>query len=550
MMGNLEIAGFGMASAGVLLAGVVSAALYGRKRSWTDALLALSAALALAAMLAGLSRPGNGAGALAIDSDAVDDKLARALLSLPGAESVVLSGHGLREAQWRDLPARALLWNEPKADLLHLDFPRTLALGRTFTLTVRRAQLPAGWRLQLLAENGQVLAESAKATAAGAAAPDQLSVQWLPPLAETLVLQARLLNAAGKTIAFGPVPLQVNDPLPLQVQGRFGAASFDARALNRLLADSNAILDWQVTLGKGIARSETARAELAEPNALFVDAAHVEGLSPAARAALLAQAGQGVPLIVLGGNATDSGLWQREFGLRLAPQPAATEKEDVRQFTFGTEQIALPPASLNPAGKPGDAWSVLAADDKRQPWLWQRAWKKGRIVWIGVSDWHRYAITSPAALGLWWQALLDRTAIGSKQKIAWRQPDPMPVAGLRTEVCAQGASASAPVLIDGLPAAAWQARADKADAVCVAFWPVQAGWQTLRSGEFTQRFYIYDKADWPAWQQALRHDATAQYAARSPQPAATAAARAPLPAWPFALVFASCMLGLWWRERR
>lgn len=549
MMEYIGIAGQGAASAGVLLAGLLSAALYGRKRHWIEALLALVAALALAALLAGPSRPAAEAGALALQTEspagpASDDALARSLLHIPQAGSIVLDGHGLREAQWRDLPARPLRWNEPQADLLRLDFPRTLPLGRSFTLTVRRAQPQAGWRLQLLAENGQVLAESSAKTAAAA-----LSLQWLPPLAETLTLQARLLDVAGKTIAQGPVPLQVTDALSLQLQGRFNAPSFDARSLNQLLADSNAILDWQVTLGKGIARSETARAPLTAPNALFVDAAHFEKLNASVRAALLAQVGQGMPLVVLAANAADSGLWQRELGLRLQAQSATTEKEDVRLIDAGGEQLALAPVALNPAARPGEAWTVLAADSKRQPWLWQRNWKQGRIVWIGVSDWHRYAIASPAALGQWWQSLFDLAVAGSVQKVAWRQPDPMPLPGLRTEICAAGVAPGSTLQVDGQPALAWQSRTDKADVVCAAFLPAKAGWLSVRSGEHQRRLYVYDSAAWPAWQKALRHDATVRYAARAPETVADSR-RVPLPAWPFALVFALAMLALWWRERR
>jgi hypothetical protein len=555
MMADIAWDGMAWTSAAVLLAGLFSAVIYGRRRKWSDAGLALLAALALAGMLAGLSLPAGDAGELAIAtangaSTALerpeDDQLVRALLAAPQASAISLSGPGLREAQWQDLPARPLRWTEQKSDLLNLDFPRTLALGRTFTLTAQRAQPQPGWRLQLLAENGQVLAESSKA----AADASRLSVQWLPPLAEDMVLQARLLDAAGKSIAQGPVPLRVSEPLPLQVQGRFGAASFDARVLSQLLADSGAILDWQVTLGKGLSRSETARAPLTERNAQFIDAAYFEGLSPAARSALLAQTGQGLPLIILAGNAADSALWQRELGLRLTPQSPATEKEAVRQFAIGAETLALPPAGLNPAGQAAGGWAVLASDSRQQPWLWQRPWKQGRIVWVGVTDWHRYAISSPAALALWWQTLLDTTAVGSTQKIGWRQTDLMPVVGLRSEICAQGLAAGSALRIDGQPDSAWQARASKADGVCAAFWPQRAGWQTLRSGDAVHRVYVYAPADWPAWQKALRHDATLQYAARLPQAASASAGRVPLAAWPFALVFGLCMLALWWRERR
>ncbi|MBV7539090.1 hypothetical protein KW842_25300 [Duganella sp. sic0402] len=532
----------------VLVAAAASTALYARKRRWADALLAGVAGVALAVTLADVRLPAAAAGALSVSTSA--GRISDAdRLAIPAAAGITLSGDGMREAEWRDLPARPLQWKPASTDLLWLDFPRTVSLGRMLTLSVHRSSATAGWRLQLLAENKQVLADSRPSSAT------QLSVQWLPPVAEALVLQARLLDANGKTIAQGPIPVQVKEPVPLQIQGRFGAPSFDARVLNQLLSDGGAILDWNITLGKTITRSETARAELNAPNAMVVDAAYIEHLSPSARAAVLAQTAKGVPLVVLGGNATDTGLWRRDFGLQLSSQSPTTEKEDMRQFGAA---MTLPPAGLNPGDAVAAPWRVLARDAKKQPWMWQRDIGQGRIVWIGVADWHKYAISAPQQLALWWQSAMDLIALHSEQKTFWQLNDPMPVPGLRSEVCAQGVKPGTPLLADGYAAMPLQARADKADGVCAAFWPRKAGWMSFSADGMTEPgpVYVYAQDDWPAWQKALRRDATMQYAARSPASAAGAGgavgtdAGTPLPTMPFAVLFALSMLTLWWREQR
>lgn len=522
-------------------AGLASAAWYGHKRRWADALLAGVAGAALAVMLADVRLPAAAAQPLQVRTE--NGRISDAdRLAVPAAASIVLSGDGAREAEWRDLPARPLQWKPAAADLLWLDFPRSMTLGRIFTLSARRPEAKTAWRLQLLAENKQVLADSGLLSAA------QLTVQWLPPVAETMVLQARLLDAHGKTLAQGPIPLQVKEPVPLQIQGRFDAPSFDARALNQLLSDGGAILDWNVALGKAIARGETPRAELNAPNALFVDAAYVEHLSPAARGSLLSQAAKGVPLVVLGGNAADAGVWQRDFGLRLQQQSPTTEKEDMRQFG---QSLAMPPAGLNPADSVAAPWSVLARDGKQQPWLWQRPLGQGRVVWIGVADWHKYAISAPQALALWWQSAMDRVALVSEQKAAWLLNDPMPLPGLRSEVCAQGVKPGAALSAQGYPAMSLQPRADKADGACAAFWPHKAGWVRLDAQGMAEPglAYVYAQGDWPDWQKALRRDATVQYAARTIAGAA-ASAGTPLPVAPFALLLGLSMLALWWREQR
>ncbi|WP_426340978.1 hypothetical protein ACN9MZ_03835 [Pseudoduganella sp. S-14] len=546
---------------GAVLAGTASALLYSRKKRWVDAALALAAGASLAILLAAPAAPAGGAQPIVLATAggspaAPDDRLAAALAQFPSAlrdTPVEVQGQGLHEAQWRDMPIRPIQWKPAQNGLLWLDFPRSLPLGRNFALTVRRDAPQAGWRLQLLAENGQVLAESRAAAAA-----DTLTVQWQPPLAESMVLQARLLDKDGKTAAQGPVPLRVLDAVPLQVQGRFGAPSFDARVLNQLLTDSNAIVDWQTTLGKSLARNEEARAPLTHPNILVADAAWLErgGLRGA-----LAQVAQGLPLLVLGGNADDAALWQRGTGLKLSAQSATTEQEDARRLAFAGATLDFAPGAQVPTA--GGAWQPVARDKDGKPWLWQRDWQKGRILWLGVRDWHRHAISEPAALGQWWQQVIDFAALGSEQKLRWLDADPMPLPGLRTEICAQGVATGGAVTV-GQEALHWQARSERADSACAALWPRAAGWLPLRSGQAESAVYVYAAQDWPAWQAALRHDATARYASRSAQPVAGLGAVDPaplrtgepppwaiaVPRWMPGLAFVLCMLLLWWRERR
>ena len=501
----------------ILVAGIPSAGVYLYRRQWIDAALVLAAALALAGLVGDFPMPADSVAVAGIDSNAQAPAIGE-------AARVRLNGDGLRSAQWDDLPARPLDWTPPKGDVLRLAFPSQLLLGRAFSLTATMP-LAARRKLQLLAENGQVLAETAGTTGA-------LTVQWLPPVAETMVLRARLSDAGGKVVAEGPVPLIVRDPVPLKVQGRFGSPSFDARVLNELLADSNALVDWHVTLGKAITRNETARAPIDTPELLVVDAAYLERLSETARSALLAQVARGAPLLILAATASDPGFWSRTMQLGLKEQSDAK--------LTGTP-LALASAGFNPVAGGAGPWS--SAGDR----IWSRPWQQGRIAWLGVVEWHRYAITEPRALGLWWQDVLDRAGVRRSDNIVWLTPSDMPLPGQRMAVCAQGVSGEVrfPELHQTL---AWQRRSDKADSACVAVWPAASGWLTMQSGAAASQLYVYDKADWPLWQKAQRRDATLRYAARTPAPVSPRTVS--MPAWPFALTFMAAMLALWWRERR
>jgi hypothetical protein len=193
-----------------------------------------------------------------------------------------------------------------------------------------------------------------------------------------------------------------------------------ARQAVDLLTNSNALLDWQVTLGKTVTRSETARAAMPDPNLLVVDAAYFERLHDAARTALLAQVAQGTPLIILAASATDTGVWSRALQLDLRAEP--------ENRNTGAP-LAMSAAPFNPAPGVKGAWS--GSENK----VWTRSWRSGRIVWLGVSDWHRYAISEPQALGLWWQDVLDQAGIHRVDDVVWQAPDEMPLPGQRLEVC-------------------------------------------------------------------------------------------------------------------
>lgn len=503
--------------AAIVIIGALSLLLYLWRRRLFEALLVAIATGALFLLATGWKLPGELGNTLAIDP-------AKPPTTLDGVRALSLQGDGLRAAQWQDLPARPLAWTPPISETLRLEFPRHLPLGRMFTLTVQRtAKTPA--RLQLLAENGQLLAE--------ARGDGALTVEWLPPLAETLELKARLLDVQGKLVAEGPVPVVVSATPPLQVRGRFSVPSFDLRVLNDLLAGSHAVIDWQVALGKTVSRSETAREKMVKPDLLLIDAAWFERASGAARSALLEEVKEGAALLVLGGNANDSVVWSRSVQLALRAQaPDAT-----------VGSLALTSAPLNPASQQAGAW---AGKDG----VWARQWGQGRIGWLGAADWHRQAIKEPRALALWWQGVLDTLNVQRIEEVHWLAPQEMPLPGQRMEVCAQGVTGKVrfPALDQTL---AWQRRSDRVDASCVAVWPRQAGWLRMETQGIKPavgQVYVYAPGDWPQWQAAERRDATARYAARTPVPAAQN--QGALPGWPFAMVLALAMLCLWWRERR
>ncbi|HEX8788179.1 MAG TPA: hypothetical protein VF793_18485, partial [Telluria sp.] len=114
------------------LVGLLGALAYAVRRRWIDALLALIAGVALAGATGDFTLPGEAGGVLAVSASNPPK-------TLDGVRSLRLAGDGLRAAEWDDLPARPLAWTQPATPAIRLRFPRELALGRVFTLSVDRS---------------------------------------------------------------------------------------------------------------------------------------------------------------------------------------------------------------------------------------------------------------------------------------------------------------------------------------------------------------------------------------------------------------------------
>lgn len=532
---------------------VGSAYLYWRMARKLDALLVLCAALPLLVVLLQVRVEQVAVTSRLLDSRQPLPPMSELRLDLQASNELVLQGDGLFASQWQDLPAKKLQWQRetiPAGEILQLQFPQQLAYGRLFQLRVDRRQNKGSWRVQLLAANQQILAEQ-KST------ETSVTLSWLPPVAERLVLQARVLDQADRVIDQGPIPLEIVQIPPLQVQGRFAAASFDLQALNTLLVQSDAVLAWQTQLGKGINRKENARQTMDKPALYIQDAAYFEQLPVAARSQLLEQIGSGATLLILGANAQQPAIWSSALGLRLR-KAEATE-------VVTTQGLTLTSTDWTPIPITDASWRTVQEEASGRSLMAQRDWQQGKIVWLAVSNWHQAMISEPQKVKLWWQTILDASEVNSalEWQIELNNPgQTMSLVGQRTGLCGRGIehrmmtlsseNATQPVQLQMQPVGY------RAEAHCVAWWPEHAGWYRWQTSEDKQvtkdkvqaqgSLYVFENKDWPTWQRYQKQVASEQYAQRLPEPVEKR--RSLVVIWPFVLLSMFAMLCLWWREQR
>ncbi|MBC3881774.1 hypothetical protein H8K35_11200 [Undibacterium sp. LX40W] len=526
-----------------------------------DRALVLSATLCLLAILwqeqwepwIQKQLPQSASTTLILDSDKVSEVTPNLLLQIEHAQQIQLKGEGYRQSQWHDIPAKRLQWQVPtNKPALQLDSDPRVALGREFELRIKRetaSMKPTGtWRAQLLAENGVLLVEEKSRESS-------VSLRWLAPVAERMVLQAKVFDENDQLIDSGPIPVEVKALDALQVWGRFDASSFDARSLQNLLRQSQAVLDWQTRLGKDIQHIEAPIADVTKMDLMITDAAFLEQQSGASLQKILAQVAQGKTLIVLGANANQTSFWNQRFELALQAVNQTKDAEVVVDVSgFGSMSLSPNAFAVTPSAASKRAmWQAYPQTKGSSAWLWQRSWLRGRIAWIAVSDWHRHAIATPQKLTAWWQQVLDQVHQSEDEQVRWALHEKMPIAGERQVVCVQGVSQGT-VATAETEKLALKIYDGAIDQLCAAWRPSQAGWQdfSLSAPELKEAkhnaFYVYPNEAWPSWQRQLKVQATRTFAQRLPANAASTMPQVPL--WPLYLLTALLLLALWRRDTR
>ena len=499
------------------------------------------------------------------------------------ASTIVMRGDGLRASQWRDLPARRLQWQAPEGrvrrERLDLQAPLSVNLGREYTMQIARPNFVSvlksaeskdtssttkrkPWSAQLLAENGSILAESSSNS-------ERLQLHWLPALAERLELQLKVFDETGRLIDSGPVPLEVLPHRSLQVTTRFEAPSFDISSLRQLLQMSDANLDSQTRLGQNVQQLLQEREKRESIDLLMIDAAYWENAKPRQRQEILDLVSAGSSLMILGSNARQPAIWRESFGLDLRQNSNPNRTGNAQELSF---ELALTSQRMEISNlvmtatalqaQSNQHWSPLQLALQRgasSSAILARTWQRGRIVWLGLSDWHRYTISAPESLKQWWQVVLDQSLPKSGESGAIEIKEPMPIVGERTMLCLDAIGTYTQLQVARETAIPLHASAEFPGQGCVAWRPLQAGWQVLQAKEqkpmaasqaqsqldvgLQKWVYVYPEAAWPTWQREIKRQASLAYQERIPAEAPPLPT--PIPRWPLVVCLLVLSLALW-----
>jgi len=501
------------------------------------------------------------------DVERVPD-LATALRQHPGTRRVRIVGAGLVDRDRDSVQGMAVDFtaNPPPRGLVELQAPRQVVAGADFVVAGRANDLRGG--SAELIDPGRRRVDRVALPADG-----RFTLTASPRVAGTASFTVRLRDAKQAIVEDVELPLQATAATPPRVLLLAGAPGPEVKYLRRWARDAGITLQTQISVGGGMQLGDAPvainAANLGRFDLVILDERAWSALGDSQRAALNDAINNGLG-VLLRVTAAPSPIERRRLqslGFAVAGgSDSATVKlaptardEDATRARIGpgtpdapkSHDAALPdiPALTRRdlRFQPGDAVPLLRDDAG----TWMSAWRaqgRGRIALWTLTDSYRLVLAGRDDLHgeIWSNALATIGRPQARNDLAIegeaRQYE-------RIALCALGAAANVRTPAGDTVALLRDPATGPRN--CAAFWPRQAGWHQLRSGEQTLSFFVRAPTGAPGLRAGETREATSRLAASSAIASATAGTVPGHPGerWPWWLAWLLASAALWWLER-
>jgi hypothetical protein len=471
--------------------------------------------------------------------------LGTALRRHPDLRSLHVIGGGL-PARDRDA-ARGIVTRFDAAALpqgvVDLDAPEWVDAGSVWRL---------GGRVERVAQGRIEFRDPADVVVAAAPldADGRFQLHAQAKVAGASLFSLRVLDKDGARIDEIALPLVARAGQPLKIVLLAGAPDPELKYLRRWAVDAGLQLDSRVNLSEGIALTEGSAALDAEAlrgaDVAIIDERAWATLTAAQKQALTTAVHEGLGVLLRVTGALPAAVTEdwAALGFRTQASAASSTATFDHALGLGDAGLALTRQALQVDA--GDATPLLRADDDAPVALW-RSEGRGRVGLWWLADSYRLSLGgAQAQFGTLWSAALTTLARARGEKTP-QLPREARV-DERAVLCNVAAGAS----VETGQHARVELSIDStgATAGCAAYWPTQAGWHTLVSGDQRWPFHVRAATEAVALQRADDARATRALITMSAAPAQNAQREHALPRWPFYLGWLAAVALLWWLERR
>lgn len=459
-------------------------------------------------------------------------------LKEPGLGKLKISGHGLSEAGWLEIPANVPVeWTAPAfTGIYDARWPRTVMVGESWHITGKYKAAAdtnpdAIFTAELIDPAGNIVASKRLKS-------DQaFTLTARTKTAGPLLYRLKVTDRKGDTLSTETVPVFATRPKPTKLMVVQSAPSFEARHMLEWAARFGADLTVQTQISKDRYLTQSSKPDapnqlspfapelLAAQDMLVIDGRSLTSLDAVSRVSLeeAVHAGLGV-LVVADSNlikSIDDMQGMLLAGFELKEVSAQNQSAAPRWPTAATE-MPLPVLPFQIIPKDG---TPLVISETGRVLNLMKTKGLGRVALSLVRQRHAWATSGDTALyAAYWSYIMaelarptphDRIVPPAENKIA-RVAD-------KTTVCALGTTPNLMLEIKGTGAAhtfspTTQLVPEQAGSPrsCAAFYPQTSGWyhaRLLSESESTplDKVYIYAHArkDWAAVDAQERQAATA-----------------------------------------
>lgn len=426
--------------------------------------------------------------------------------------------------------------------LVELSVPASVRAGSRFDIR-GRVEGGGGGRIELRDPAGALITQSVLADDGAFAFSAQAKS------AGTADFSLRVFDRNGASIEALALPVSVRSGGDLRVLLLAGAPDPDIKYLRRWAEDAGVQLTSRIALSDGVAITDGAAAltpdNLARTDIVIADERAWKTLDARAKAALTdaVRAGLGLFLRITGPLPDAVATEWRGLGFDVRAADVA-QAVSLQQRSGTSEADAQFTRRANTVDA-NHATPLLRASDGSALASW-RAEGEGRVAIWWLADSYRLALGGDSgAFGTLWSEALETVA----RARGTATPDLPPEARVdqRGVICGLGDDAF--VEQPDAKHIALTIEAHRGTTRCAAYWPSQAGWHTLVSGDARWPFRVRDAKDGATLARARDADATRMLAGRPLAESSNATRSIPAPRWPFFLAWLLAPAALWWLER-
>lgn len=496
--------------------------------------------------------------------------LATALRRHPGVRELRIVGAGLpprdRDAVRGGVAATFDPAPLPRG-LIELQTPQTVATGAGFQIGGRANDLRGG-HAELL-DPGRRRVDRVSVDADG-----RFVLNAIARVPGAAVFVLRLRDAAQRIVDDVEVPVLVQSLPAPRVLVLAGAPGPEVKYLRRWARDAGLALHTQLSVGGAVQLGDAPlalnAATLGRFDVAVIDERMLSSLADAQRSALgdAVRDGLGLLVRVTAGLSEADRRRLRTLGFEasggrdtVATRLASAAEDDVARARIGPGTRDAPRAHDAPVDalpelsrrdvriKADDGVDLARAADDAALGRW-RAHGRGRVgVWT-LGDSYRLALAGrDDVYGELWSDVLATLARAQKSSTLRMEGEAW--VGRRLALCGLAAGAK----VSGPDGNAMEIAVDPATGTraCAAFWPTQAGWHVLQSGDRAQPFHVRAADAARGLLANETREATLRLAAVAPLAAASkideAASRHAGARWPWFLAWLLASGALWWFER-